>query len=208
MASINGVAVKSVKTFTGHDGPGYLECNVYLDSRKLGHWAQDAWCGPDIFDFDASHLSNICTAYAEGFEDAYPGKQFFTDIHGIESAAGMLISDLITLTDIEREYKRLAKQGYTEVIYLTDGWCGLFTGRKPDADRGVLLPEQVLKEQQGTIDKLMDEHASDFDGRPVWVCAFTSLADFNLIVDKPHSVPPYLYSAGLGYEPSGAWKAA
>lgn len=48
MASVNGIALKGLKTFKDHEGMDILQGNLYIGGKKIGFWSQDAWCGPDI----------------------------------------------------------------------------------------------------------------------------------------------------------------
>ena len=42
MAQINGVTVKALKTFYGHEGEPVFQGNLYLGNKKIGFWSQDA----------------------------------------------------------------------------------------------------------------------------------------------------------------------
>lgn len=39
MASINNVTVKSLKTFSGHEGEPCYWGNLYLGNKKIGSWS-------------------------------------------------------------------------------------------------------------------------------------------------------------------------
>ena len=41
MASINGITLKAVKRFRGHDGEPCYQGNVYIGTKKIGFWGGD-----------------------------------------------------------------------------------------------------------------------------------------------------------------------
>ncbi|MED1107695.1 hypothetical protein [Bacillus paramycoides] len=42
MASINGIEIKTYKTFKGHDGQPLRQATVYMDGKKIGFISEDA----------------------------------------------------------------------------------------------------------------------------------------------------------------------
>lgn len=110
MASINGVSIKSLKIFKGHDGEPLYQGNVYYKGRKLGFWSQDAHGGiEDNFLFDESQLKEAVDDYRDHsgkVEDGY--KEYFD--------ASALLCEVADLTQAEKEFKKAAKKGYKAVI--------------------------------------------------------------------------------------------
>ena len=56
MASINGVQIKSLKSFIEHEGMTAYQGNVYIDGKKAGFWSEDYMCGADHFHFRTDEL--------------------------------------------------------------------------------------------------------------------------------------------------------
>lgn len=40
MASINGLTIKGLKQFVGHEGETLFQGNLYLNGDKIGFWSQ------------------------------------------------------------------------------------------------------------------------------------------------------------------------
>ena len=59
MASLNGVSLKNLKTYAGHEGEPCMQGSVYYNGKKLGFWSQDGHGGPDRFDFNENELKYI-----------------------------------------------------------------------------------------------------------------------------------------------------
>ena len=56
MASLNGVTIRNLKGFNGHEGEPLFQGSVYLNGQKLGFWSQDAHGGSDNYDFNTKAL--------------------------------------------------------------------------------------------------------------------------------------------------------
>lgn len=108
MASINGVSLKNVKTFKGHDGDGYYSGSVYLNSKKLGHWSQDSYCGPDITDFPVDKLQQIARHIAATNFVELKYKEIYN--------WSCLIDDVLELKLLEDYFKRIKKIDYNTVV--------------------------------------------------------------------------------------------
>ena len=59
MASINGITVKAIKEFRGHDGEPLAQGNLYLNNKKIGFWSQDSWGGPDHFQLEPQYNERL-----------------------------------------------------------------------------------------------------------------------------------------------------
>ena len=55
MARINGICVKDLNRFYGHEGELLWQGNVYLDQKKICFWSQDSHGGPDHFTFESEY---------------------------------------------------------------------------------------------------------------------------------------------------------
>ena len=113
MASINGIAIKSVRKFRDHEDCMIAQGNVYFNGRKLGFWSQDSWGGPDRFDFDESLLSKEVESYRLHAPMEKEEYRAFADL-------SCLLYDLLALTDEEKTYKKGVKQGFRTYVSVKD----------------------------------------------------------------------------------------
>ena len=155
MASINGVSIKSLKTFASHDGCACLQGMVYLNGKRLGLWSQDAWGGPDRFEFRESVLDEQLNSYKE----TNRVKPEYKDIFNLE----MFLYELVKLADREKEYKKSFKKGY-QILAVAEN-----TMKRKSWS---MLNEDVLKKNLQTI---MQEKDNGFD-----VAIYRSLSDFDV----------------------------
>lgn len=107
MASINGVSIKNLKEFKGHEGEPLLQGTVYYQNKQVGFWSQDAHGGPDNFNFNERVLMTPFLKYRSTLKGN--AKKY--------CSLGTLVEDVVALTFIERELKTVQKEGY-EGIYL------------------------------------------------------------------------------------------
>ncbi len=160
MASINGVTVKAIKVFKDHEGLPVAQGNVYFNGKKLGFWSQDSWGGPDNFDFNEKVLDNVVDQYRKSslVDPEYK------DIVSAES----LISEIIGLTEDEKQYKKMLKQGYVTYVVWSDR--GLMKGYFTKTF-GPLIKETAYF-------KKFCADCGDPEGKKVKV--YSGLDDFNL----------------------------
>lgn len=97
MASINGLSVKKIVEFRGHEGEPLTQCDVYYNGKNVGFFSMADWGGEDTV--------RVSKDVEELFKDykSYSGGYLFT---GISSA----IYDVLALHDIEKEYKKAIKK--------------------------------------------------------------------------------------------------
>ena len=131
MASINGISVKGMKIFHGHEGEPLYQGNLYLNNKKIGFWSQDSWGGPDNVSLDEGYSERL-------LEDAIRKLNSDKDHHGKSSYDGRefvleyklerLMGDLCALFEDEKAFKSAVKKGYDGVVIASDGfhqvcWC-------------------------------------------------------------------------------------
>lgn len=103
MASINGVELKNIKKFGGRHGEPCLQGSVYIDSKRVGFWSQDAnGCIVDNFDFD----TNILELRKEAFDNKIRLEDF------------MCI--LAELKDYEKEANSYFRKGFEAVTFIKE----------------------------------------------------------------------------------------
>lgn len=161
MASINGISIKGLKKFRGHEGEPCYQGTVYVDGMKMGWWSQDSHGGPDIMDFDQSYLNKDVESYrnSDRVEDEY---REYTELDS-------LLCDVVELMATEKLYKKGLKDGYPVMVRATDGyyvWSAWYR----------TMPKQ----------EVIDQFRRDCERgagvkTPVSVKVYTSLADFNIV---------------------------
>ena len=174
MASINGIELKALKGFEGHEGYCF-QGNVYKDGKKLGFWSQDSWGGPDEFRFDESLLDKACSDFADGFPDDYEHKAVCGDIE-------VFMGAVLDLKLCEQDMKPVFKGGAKSIYFMTDGFHRSWMGF-----RGNVTVEGVRKNCPDLVRKMEDEmFKSGFK-------EFVFTQDgFDIVIDKDHPAPEIL----------------
>lgn len=112
MAKMYGVEIKSMRTFIGHEG----ECaqgNVYYNGKLLGFWSQDAWGGPDRFDFDEHLIDEAVEKYKLFLPKDNILFQFVD--------AACLLDEIVQLSYMEKKFKKYTAKGYHTVVKVDNG---------------------------------------------------------------------------------------
>ena len=138
MASINKISLKNVKTFPDHEGCRIAGGDVWYNGKKLGHWQQDYYCGPDNYDFDERVLQKEVEAYKQsGLVE-----EMFRDVAGLDSLLDDLLHQFwwIYLALVGKYFK----QGYRTVIFFSDGYH--FTYLWTQRDKKSALDSDLFKE--------------------------------------------------------------
>jgi len=123
MASINGLSLKAVKEFKGHEGEPVFQGNLYLNGKKLGFWSQDSWGGPDRFQLDAPYSQRQLNQSVIALN---PEKSRHIDTRGesfsLDYDLEYLLFDLLELTQDEKDFKKAIKAGQAGILIATDGY--------------------------------------------------------------------------------------
>lgn len=159
MANINGLTVKSLKSFSGHDGAPALQGNVYFNGKKLGFWSQDPWCGPDRFDFDENLLSDVVNKY----RDSGKVPEKYKEIFSLE----LLIYEVTKLICLEKDYKKCVKAGYPIL---------LVTNLYGDCNEWFISNDAVLDKKVKAVKK------SYGNNKNLDIKVYKSLSDFEVTV--------------------------
>lgn len=174
---LNEVEVKNLREFTGHDGGGYWQGDVWLNGKKLGSWSNDAWCGPDCFGFDVHLLDEACRNYKAGFPDSYKYKDVADD-------PDVFMGAVRDIKLIEKDCKKEFRNGARAVYYMTDNchisWIpfnGLVT---VDYVRGK-YPDMVAEMEAQMFENGFTETVFTPDS-------------FDITVDANHPAPEFLMS--------------
>lgn len=174
MASINGVEIKNLKGFKGHDGESLYQGTIYLNGEKLGFWSQDSWGGCDMYDFDTSPLKKAVTDFQQSFPDSFPLKTFFTE-------PDVLLAEIIFWKDLEKTFKKYQKDGYKAMVSIVDKEKILSIPAKTISEM-----EEITKEHLSHLDELKK------DNKALTVFSFTSINDFCIVFDENHPAKDYM----------------
>ena len=174
MASINGVSLKKVKKIKDHDGATIAQGELYIDGKRAGFWSQDAWGSPDRY--DSSEAYDIVRERAGRFASGYPKNAKYASF---QHDPDIFMGHLLDLINDEKQYKKFAKEGYTTVLYSTDGvhsWYMPYTSSE-DAVHKLLKTDPDLK-------KSMTE--GFYKNEIPTIYTHGSLDSFNVICDAGH----------------------
>lgn len=183
MASINGISVKNVTTFKGHEGEPCFQGDVFVENKKIGFWSQDshgAIC--DQFNFEGPYsdiklanrvkeLNKDKTFYGER-----PDKSKFS----IEYSLEQLFSDLISLREDEKMFKNAVKKGYGGIMLVTDG-CHVVAWNLPEAylkaGNSILIAanEKMIEEEKKKAGFFKEDTYTKHQ-----IKIYRSLKDFNI----------------------------
>lgn len=158
MASINGISLKKVTNFKGHEGEPCYQGDVYLNNKKIGFWSQDTW---------GAIVDNVCLelGYSEkllrdkvkdlNVDKARHIKRADGSTDTIHYSLESLFSSLLALQDDEKEFKRAVKVGYKGLAVVSDGYHIIFW-RLSDTD--FMLSDEELYKKLNVDKKKKDAH--------------------------------------------------
>ena len=176
MAKINGVEIKALKTFRGHEGEA-AQGNVYVDGKKVGFWSQDAWGGPDTFE----GCEELVRERAEIFKEGCDKNSIYYDF---QSDPEVFMGHLLKLVDDEKEFKKAKKKGYGTLLLVSDGFH--INGLMIKGEHGI---EEIKIRYADSINKMK---SSMFKNSYIRIVSYSSENDFNLTVDKKHLAPEWV----------------
>lgn len=114
MASIYGVSAKKIVEYKGHEGETCRQCDIYIDGKKTGFYAEDTWGGPERLDFTKEQMALLKERTVFYFAK-YPEKN--ECLHTPE----MMIFELLYLCEKEKIFKKAAKAGFRAIGFTHDG---------------------------------------------------------------------------------------
>ena len=161
MASINGVQIKSLKSFTGMEGPT-VQGTVYLDGKRLGFWSQDGNGGPDRFEFSEQLLEAAVKSYKNSDRVREENKKYFD--------TSCFLFEVVKLMDTEKMFKKATKV-YPGLIHATDG-VYVYSASVNSTDKEAIRNSQFYK---GFLEKCKAKLREGFV-----VNIYTSVSDFNI----------------------------
>lgn len=141
MASLNGVEIKNLKKFSGHEGEPLNQGTVYYNGRKLGYWSEDGHGGPNHYDFDTKQLDRAFFSYKSMFRGT---KSYdYTEIDSF-------MADVVGIMLLEKEYKKNLKKGDSVFAFSMSWGSGMYScvgvSSEKEAERYIgQLEENILK---------------------------------------------------------------
>ena len=125
--NINGFTLKGVKQFKGHEGEPCYQGYLYLRKQKVGWFSSSYTMGPMDIHFDSPEIEKAFTLLAETFQSVHPYgflrynyeiiKNEEVLYNKFPAEAEDLIIEMLTIIDIEKNYKKALKQGNKMVVY-------------------------------------------------------------------------------------------
>ena len=177
MATINGLQIRGLKSFIGHEGECY-QGNLYLNNKKIGFWSQDSnGCIQDNLDLDRE--------YSEGQlrkeiivlnkDKAIKGKSLSGQDYVLEYDLEKLMTDLLVLIDDEKAFKKAVKEGYSMTLVVSDYYH--VSTWKLSGPYLLLTDEELIKK----LDKEITQAKSKmFKNEEIKIKIYRSLDDFNI----------------------------
>ena len=151
MASIKGFQLKSVKNTIGMEGYGCL-ANMYLNGKKMGTYADYGDGAPEVVNYVSNEAEEAMTKVIIAYAKEHPNQdiielyeknpQLFQeecerfkkhhpyipdeDITAETMASNSvvyIVSDLLSLLEAEKVFKKYQKKGYKAISFDGTNWC-------------------------------------------------------------------------------------
>lgn len=178
MASINGISLKKLTSFRGHEGESCFQGDMYLGKKKIAFWSQDSW-GAIMDNLDME----------PGYSEQFLRKQICAlnkdkEIHGVSMSGSaytieydieQLMSDLLSLKDDEKIFKKAVKEGYEMIVVVTDGFH--LTYWKLKGAYTSMSDEDILKKLSKDVEEVSKKM---FQNQEIKKLIYRSLDDFNI----------------------------
>ena len=181
MATINGIGIKAVKTFRGHEGELLCQGQIYIDGKKGGLWSQDFMSGPDAFEGDSWKAVDEA---ARKLKEGYPKTNRY---YSVQDSPEVFMHYLVTLLDHEKAFRKNRKKGYTRLVIAENGRERKWTAYVPPkgaSETDIRNTDNAYGRQMA--DEMIPKNA------PVSITVYTDESDFNITVDKDHPAPEWM----------------
>ncbi len=154
MASIKGWQAKNIKHFRGRDWGG-VECDLYLDGKKVGFYYDDGNGGEADIDFVSKELEEKVKADAKTYYAEHPLTGICADL---PPTYDLFLGEVLALHDIEKEYKKMSKMGFPFMLVFKqseDDFDEQVKGFNLEAARKRFLEKNTVFDAR-TFDRLED----------------------------------------------------
>lgn len=151
MASINGISLKKIQQFPGHDGVLCSSADIYFRNQKIGTWSQSTWGGPDHFDLNYG-LSERELNQAISKANPDKTKTYKRDdgsTFSIKYDLEQLMNDLILLYEDQTTFEKANKIGYSGVLIVSDYYHNAVFGLKDNVL--FLTDKEIVAKYKNTI---------------------------------------------------------
>lgn len=190
--TINGVTIKNIKTFVGHEG--YCsQGNVYIDGKKAGFWSQDSWGGCDDYEMDNKMYEEIkkrARKFAEGCVNPSPlmydwEKEMMemSDYVDFMSSPDIFMGKILNLKEDEKMYKKWKKEGKPSVYFGK-------SKRRTVSIGGSSKHDDVVR--NNIIKDFAERLKREYNGEEFVTYHYASDKDFDIVCDAEHPVPVHL----------------
>lgn len=153
MASINGITVKGITQFRGHEGEPLYQGNIYLGNKKIGFWSQDAHGGCDNIHLDQQYSITKLESKVKMLNKDH--KHTFARTGGsaiiLDYDLDLLFGDLMVMQEDEKDFKKAIKNGFAGVLLVTDGYH-IFGWNLSNTDVSLTHDELLKKFEKGIED--------------------------------------------------------
>lgn len=167
MASLNGVEIKNLKKFSGHEGEPLNQGTVYYNGRKLGYWSEDSHGGCNHYDFDTKQLEKAFFTYKSKFVGTKSYEYMDVD---------SFMADVIGFMLLEKEYKKGLKKGDSVIAFSMSLGSGMYSCVSVSSEKEA---QQYIGELESNILKYC------YGGRAenrLFTKVFKGLDDFNVVI--------------------------
>ena len=180
---LNGITIKNVKEFTGHEFPVCTQGDVWDGKTKLGFWSQDSWGGGDEY----QGFEDVICQKAEQFQKGFRKEDFKDPImYDVLKSPDVFMGYVLVMKDVEKLYRRAKGPEGFALFTMTKGEI-----RARPVNCRVRDKEDLQARGKELYQRLVrDLGTEDFI---VWSCGGNS--DLNITVDENHPVPEFLRHA-------------
>lgn len=188
MSSINGIKIKNLKEYRGHEWESCAQGDLWDGNTKLGFWSQDSWGGPDEYEGNSHDVVKVkAMEFQCGFD-----KTRFKDpmMYDVLNSSDVFMGDVLALRDIEKGFKDVTKgiapgATFTVLFFKIKKNGNMYVYRVGGNVRDL---EDLKQHGAKVLQDIEKKIGTDYI---FWTAK--SLKDFDIQVDENHPAPEYLY---------------
>ena len=100
---LEGLEMKAIKSFRGHDGPGYHQGNLYYKGKKIAFLGDSPTCGPLEYDAEPKNQA----LYDEVIDFIEKGKfKVAVSDHELEVGVELYFADILRVASLHKDAKK------------------------------------------------------------------------------------------------------
>jgi len=177
MATINGITIKTFRTFSSIEYPTIREANVYQKGKKIGTYREDEWGGESHY---TTGLYEIIRSHATEFQKGCNKDSIYYEF---QNDPDIFMGYLLTLAEYEKYYKSYSKKGAMHTLFIGNDFKWMSYGSYVKID---------YSDESKLHTKIKDGIKREFPKGGYVIWSADSLDDFNITVDENHPIPEYL----------------